>query len=109
MPTRDYAIQPGTGSYTVSGFLGGDGRGLTLASGRSSALNRGADDDLLRLEVRDDVARAFANGQEVDRAQHPAIGLRPAKLNLSWWMFGPAADGDVEVRFTDFKVYELAP
>ena len=53
--------------------------------------------------------RVFANDREIDRVQHEGLGRRGGQAYLFVEMAGPPADGEVEVRFSDFKVYALAP
>lgn len=59
------------------------------------------------MEVRGNTMRVFINGVEAERAQHEGLARRGGVLRLGVSMYGPPDDGDVEVRFTDFKVYAL--
>jgi hypothetical protein len=51
----------------------------------------------------------FANGQELGQARDDHLASRGGSVHLCWDMRGPAEDGAVEVRFTDFQVYSLVP
>ena len=51
----------------------------------------------------------FANGQLLASAQQPGLTRRGGQLALLAEMAGPPADGEVEVRFSDLKLYALAP
>ncbi len=80
-----------------------------LSGGKNSAIKGGTEENLLRMEVRGDTLRAFINGVEAERAQHPGLAKRGGVLRMTIAMFGPPDDGEVEVRFDDFKVYSLQP
>jgi hypothetical protein len=75
--------------------------------GRSPAIHRGYDENRLRLEVRGDTMRMFVNGEELGQARDDEVALRGGRVELIWDMSGPPEDGDVEVRFTNFKVSSL--
>lgn len=97
-------VRPGAGQYQIYGAKDAH----SFADGRSAAVKRGSEENLRRIEVRGDVMIVLVNGQELDRAQHPDLAKRGGSIVLRWQMTGPAADGDVEVRLTDFKVFDLA-
>jgi hypothetical protein len=80
-----------------------------LSGGRTAALRRAGQPNQLRLEVRGDTIRVFANGQLLDQARHDGLARRGGQLHLFFEMAGPPSAGSVEVRFTDFKVYALTP
>lgn len=98
-------VVPGTGTYLIN-WAGGAGN---LAAALSPALGRGGDENRLRIEVHGDTLRLFINGREVDRVQHEGLARRPGTLGVLWGMTDPPADGEVELRFDDFKVFALAP
>jgi hypothetical protein len=51
----------------------------------------------------------YVNGEKVARAQEAALLSRGGQLGL-WIQMDPApVDGDVEVRFTNFKLYTWSP
>ena len=79
----------------------------SLISGRSSAFNPTSEDNVIRLELRGDIVTLYANGRKLDSFQQQDLARRGGSLSLGWNMFGPPSDGDVEVRFTDFRVYAL--
>ncbi len=62
---------------------------------------------MLRLEVMGATARMLVNGQELAKRQHEGLDKRPGNIRLTARMGRPPEDGDVEVRFTDFKWYTL--
>lgn len=114
-----YQVEATTYSFTV----GGDGRyalhynlvgaptppGNTYRSGRTSQLSRGQASDRLRIEVRGDTIRCYVNGTEIDSAQDEGFARRPASVGLFIAMGAQPAEDEVEVHFTDFKLYALGP
>ncbi len=101
------------GLRTVDGvYQGVLGRGL---DSRQVARNRAASarlrnlDNVLRFELRGDMWRLLINGPEVETVKLPARPRSPGQIVLQVAMIGPPADGDIEVRFTDYRVYSLAP
>jgi len=99
-----WTVAPGTQRYRVFG----ENRNLQV--GRSTAVRPGAEENLLRMEVRGDTMHGFINGQEAARVQHAGLAVRGGAIRIGFFaLCGPLADGDVEVRFTDFKVYALDP
>jgi hypothetical protein len=103
-PEESYTLQvrPVDRWYRILWQSGGD---HVLSSGNSSVINSGNEENHLRIEVRGDTLTAFANGQIIDRARHEGLVRRGGNIFLNWAMTGPPADQQVEVRFTDFKVY----
>lgn len=99
----EFGARPGDSGYHI--WLNSPQR--VLVSGRSSAINRGYEENHLRMEVRGDTMRVFANGRLIDEARHEGIATRSGRFHLIWAMWGAPEDGDVEVRFTDFRVYAL--
>jgi hypothetical protein len=95
-----FNITPGFQSYNI--FGGRENR--VLAQARTTALNRPEDQNLLRMEVRADTMEVSINGRLVDRVQHGGLARRGGTIRLAFLMGWPPGDGDVEVRFTDFKV-----
>ena len=102
-----FLVTPGVQRYRVHWLQ----ERRNLAVGRSSAVNPGAGENLLRIEVRGDTLRCFINGQEVDRVQHVGLAARGGSVRIGFYALsgGPLVDGDVEVRFTEFRVYSLDP
>jgi serine/threonine-protein kinase len=80
----------------------------SLGGGRTTTIQRGQP-NTLRLEIYGDTLRAFANGQLLGTAQHPGLTRRGGQLALLVEMAGPPPDGEVEVRFSDLKLYTLTP
>lgn len=99
-----FEIAPGPSSYGI--HLGPMRRNF-MASGRTGAVHQADEENHLRMEVRGDTMTVFANGEELDQGQHAGLARRGGTIELVAGMFGTLTDGDVEVRFTDFRVYTL--
>jgi hypothetical protein len=109
-----YILAPGD-SYFLR--IGRDGasfelwseQGPTSLGGGRTAIIRLGQPNTLRMEISGDTLRAFANGQLLASAQQPGLIRRGGQLALLTEMAGPPADGEVEVRFSDLKLYALIP
>jgi hypothetical protein len=98
-------VVPGTGTYVLRWSKGTN----NLAGDVNPAIQRGSEANTLRMEVHSDSLRLFINGREVDRVQSDGLSRRPGTLGILWGMTDPPSEGEVEVRFSDFNVYALAP
>ncbi len=101
-----FVVAPSAQRHGIS--LGPQQRNF-MSTDRNSAINRGGEENQLRMEVRGDTIIIFVNGQQLDKGQHEGLKRRGGTIELVAGMAGPPDDGEVEVRFTDFKAYALAP
>lgn len=124
---RAQTTKSGQGAYSIDYVLAGEDRyrfvvgpglqrhGISLgpqhrnfmSNDRNSAINRGGEENHLRMEVRGDIMTIFVNGVELDRGQHDGLRRRGGSIELAAGMAVQPPDDGIEVRFTDFKVYSL--
>lgn len=101
-----FAMNANDGTYVAATGNRGDIR-RSLTSGRASSVRPANQDNVMRLEVRGEALRLFVNGQELAPARLPSRSREASLLGLQFGMLGPLADGDLEVRFDDYKVFAL--
>lgn len=78
-----------------------------LLSATSPAVAPGDADNLLRMEVRGNAIRLFANGQLLDSLQDDAFAVRPADVGLFFDSVAPPLSDTVELRYSAFRVFSL--
>lgn len=100
-----FVVAPSVQRHGIS--LGPQHRNF-MSNDRNSTISRGGEENQLRMEVRGDTMAIFVNGQELDKGRHDGLRRRGGTVELVAGMSGPPEDGEVAVRFTDFKVYALA-
>lgn len=98
-----FLIRPGDGSYFVTY------QQRALRDSRSTAINRGKEENLLRVEVRGSSARVVVNGQQVAEFQHDGLSSLEGSVRLRAHIGAEPEEAEVEVRFKDFKIYSLEP
>lgn len=78
-----------------------------LDSGRSNAINLGGAPNALRVAFVKDTLTLSVNGQQVSQVRHDGLTRRTGNMQLAARMAAQPAEGEVEVRFKNFKVYAL--
>ncbi len=101
-----FSVAPEVGSFGV--VFNQQQQRHALVQARTGALKRGDEENLLRMEIRGATMQVVINGRQVDSVGDEGLGRRGGTLNLNFSMQGPPADGEVEVRFTEFKLFSLA-
>lgn len=99
----NWVVTPETGEYRF--VWAGSGNNTKLLEDRSNLLRRGREETLLRMEVSGDTARLLANGEELAKVRHEGLTRRDVTVRLIARITAPPEDVDVEVRYTDFKVF----
>ena len=105
--TADYLsfyVMPSTRLVRITLLKPGSGS-AELFNGRSSAVKPDKELNLLRVELCKDTARVVINGQEVRKVQHERLARRDGTLQLVALMSDKPADGQVDARFDNFRVY----
>jgi hypothetical protein len=81
--------------------------GRWLSQHVSEAIPPDAETNLMRLEFRADTLMVSLNGQQVDQMQRDDLRRRGGSFQLGSGAPEPLPDGDVDVRYTDFRVVPL--
>jgi hypothetical protein len=100
----EFMVRPGTQTYQFW-----SSRIRLVESKPSSVIKPLGAASLLRIEVVGDTLRGFVNGEQVGQKQIEGLDRRGGLVGLAVQLADPPGGGDVEVRFTDFRVYTWTP
>jgi hypothetical protein len=59
------------------------------------------------MHVRGNSVSLLINGNQINVARDDGLAARPGAVGIHFALTGQPADGQVEIRFTGFKVYAL--
>jgi hypothetical protein len=99
-------VYPGSNSFAIYHL---DKAWTIIAQGRDSAIQSGPTENAIRVELRAGSLSLKVNGREIAKVRHPEVRTTSTSLRLEFRMYGQPDDGDVEIRFSDFKVLALEP
>src|SRR5579864_3492726 len=103
--TYRFGIAPGASQYTLNAISTGPPR--VLARGRTNAILSPPAANQIRMDVRGNSISLLINGNQINVVRDEGVNARPGAVGIHFALTAPPADGQVEVRFTGFKVYAL--
>jgi hypothetical protein len=98
-----FSIDPGDGFYN----LWSAAVNRRLAEGWTNLYRPLDGSHRLGMEVRGSTVRGLIDGSVVTSLTHPDLNIRYSDIRLYVGMIGPPQDGDVEVKFRDFRLSPL--